>query len=93
MIRNLYLDSDGVLADFDSFILDRFGKTGPEIKEEVGEHKLWEMIHSIPNFFQQLPKMPGADRLVSGLRHLHPTILTGVHEGDLYSRDAADKTI
>jgi len=50
----VFLDMDGVLADFDKPILDKFGT-----KEKWNNR--WELLPK--DFFRKLPKMPDADDL------------------------------
>ena len=52
----VYLDLDGVLADFDRHFKDRFGIHPNELDDKV----LWQKIGSYDTFFLDLPLMPGA---------------------------------
>lgn len=58
---DLYLDSDGLLADFDSLAHEILG--GRRI-DEVPKGTLWSAVERHGSFFESLPVMPGADRLV-----------------------------
>lgn len=65
----LYLDMDGVLADFDSAASVLIGATTEErlTAEQTGRwpaHK-WQQIADHANFYRNLPKMPLADDLVA----------------------------
>lgn len=78
----LFLDCDGVLADFDKFFEDNFGLNPREYEKKHGGAKFWFEIEAFPGgFFNQLPKMPDADELVDAVRHLNPIILTGCPKG------------
>lgn len=58
---NLYIDMDGVLADFDNAFVSTFGvdhRTG------MGKKEMWKHVHSHPNFFLSLPLIKGAKALV-----------------------------
>jgi hypothetical protein len=74
----LYLDLDGVLADFDTHCQKCFGidmnRNGPEPKG------IWQLIREHPNFYAELPLMPGAIELYASAcaLHPHPIILTGI---------------
>lgn len=56
MIRLIYLDLDGVLADFEGTALDLFG---PTWKEEI-EKSNWGKFTQYPNLYQLLRAMPYA---------------------------------
>lgn len=82
----IFLDCDGVLADFDSYAAQLLGM--PPREYEAQKYKnpdLWNILYSHEDFFFNLPKMPDADELVAGIEALGfaPIILTGVpsHEG------------
>lgn len=81
----LFLDCDGVLADFDKLFVDSYGLNPREYEKEYGQDKFWYEVEHFPGgFFRQLPKMPDADELVDAVRHLHPIILTGDPKGSLW---------
>lgn len=63
---DVYLDSDGVICDFDSKSRQAFGKTASEF--EVKGHfwaALTEYDATVEKFFLNLPKHEGADDLVN----------------------------
>ena len=70
----LFLDMDGVLADFDTGYAERFGTPASKWLDNVD----WERVKATPNFFRDLPPMPDFYDLWSGVRFLSPTVLTGV---------------
>lgn len=79
----LFLDCDGVLADFDTYFIKVTGRNPREYEKEHGQHKFWRIVREHEGgFFRQLPKMPDADELVDAVRHLHPIILTGAPKGE-----------
>ena len=75
----IFLDCDGVLADFDSYARGILGMTLTEY--EAGKHKPsgWGLLYAHEDFFFKLPKMHDADELVNGVREMgfEPIILTG----------------
>ena len=78
----LFLDCDGVLADFDAGAKALLGMTPTQFEERHGRREFWRRIAKAPNFYGALPEMPDAQRLFDGVRHLKPTILTGLPLGD-----------
>lgn len=80
--RQLYLDCDGVLADFDRGAEAVFGVPPRVFEQRHGRVRFWARLAQTPDFFYQLPLMPGATQLFAAVRHLHPVILTGLPRGD-----------
>jgi 5'(3')-deoxyribonucleotidase len=78
----LFLDADGVLADFDSGAQALLGMTPAEFEARHGRREFWRRIANAPNFYGTLSEMPDARRLFDAVRHLKPTILTGLPLGN-----------
>ena len=78
----LFLDCDGVLADFDSGASAVLGRTPHEFEAQHGRREFWRRIAGHSGFFATLPLMPDAMVLWEAVAHLHPVILTGVPAGD-----------
>lgn len=70
----IYLDMDGVLADFDQGYERHFGVRPCKILDNVD----WEAVRSIPGFYENLPAMADMRLLYDYVEHLRPTVLTGV---------------
>jgi hypothetical protein len=82
MTFKLFLDCDGVLADFDRHFEELTGHNPRSYEERHGTGPFWKIIsHAKGGFFNQLKKMPDADNLVEAVRHTRPTILTGIPNG------------
>ncbi|WP_114954617.1 hypothetical protein [Sphingosinicella terrae] len=82
MKRQLYLDCDGVLADFDKGATAVLG-LGPQAYERRhGIGRFWQKLASAPDFYFGLPLTPDAMELFEAVRHLHPVILTGLPRGN-----------
>lgn len=82
MKPSIYLDGDGVLADFDKAAFELFGMKARNFEKAFGKKEFWKQIHKTGNFYRNLPLMPDALDLVAGVAHLSPTILTGCPRGD-----------
>lgn len=74
----LFLDLDGVLADFDGHYLRTFGEGLNRSLTNGDPPGMWENLRRHGRFFREMPLMPDAMELWAGVRHLEPTVLTGV---------------
>jgi hypothetical protein len=78
----LFLDCDGVLADFDRGVKRLLGLPPAEYQQRYGAGKFWAALAKAPGFYEHLPLMPDAIELFEGVRHLNPVILTGLPRGN-----------
>lgn len=81
-LPHIFLDCDGVLADFDTYAEAYFGMPPREYERQVGSPKFWAELEAKGDFYRRLPVMPDAHILMEGVRHLNPTILTGCPRGN-----------
>ncbi|HUR87667.1 MAG TPA: hypothetical protein VMZ74_01140 [Ramlibacter sp.] len=81
LARQLYLDCDGVLADFDAGVRRLLGMPPNEFIEKRGAGTFWKKLALAPDFYGSLPLMPDARELFDAVRHLDPVILTGLPRG------------
>jgi 5'-nucleotidase len=72
--RRLFLDLDGVLANFDSHFLDEFGMTSGSTPDD----RLWAYINAHGSFFYDLPVYDGTREFMDKLIFMGhwPIILT-----------------
>jgi hypothetical protein len=77
----LYLDCDGVLADFDRGATELLGMPPPAYQKRQGVGAFWRELARHPDFYGTLPLMPDAMELFEAVRHLEPVILTGLPLG------------
>jgi 5'-nucleotidase len=68
----LYLDLDGVMADFDAHFPATFGLDHRGMADDA----LWETINAHPSYFRDMPPCPGAVAFFRTIEHLDPIILT-----------------
>lgn len=81
----LFVDLDGVLADFDEGYERKFG-----VRPSIGTDNVeWKNIEGESNFYRHLPPKGDAFELWSAIVRLQPTVLTGIPK-DVPSA-AADK--
>jgi hypothetical protein len=82
MARQLYLDCDGVLADFDKGATAVLGLPPHAYEKRHGPGRFWQKLATAPDFYFGLPLMPDAMELFEAVRHLKPVILTGLPRGN-----------
>jgi len=78
----VWVDCDGVLADFDSHVTKLTGVRPREFEDSVGTPGFWKHLQGIPKFYREMPLMPDARILMDGLKALRPIILTGCPLGE-----------
>ena len=87
----IFLDMDGVLADFDRSTTVILGMAPGQFERERGTPAFWATLRRrAPNLYAELPLMADARELWDGVRALsgqEPVILTGVPRW----KDAADQ--
>ena len=77
----LFLDADGVLADFDEGARRLLGMTPKAFITRHGRGPFWKRLANAKNFYGSLPQMLDAQLLFAAVKHLNPTILTGLPLG------------
>jgi deoxypyrimidine-specific 5' nucleotidase type C protein (NT5C) len=77
----LFLDCDGVLADFDAGARRLLGLSPKEFIARNGRGTFWKRLAAAKNFYGSLPEMSDARCLFDAVKHLEPTILTGLPVG------------
>lgn len=88
MYPRLFLDCDGVLADFDKLARQIFGMEPKEWEDRNGSGPFWKTLRDWRDpqtghgFFRSLPLMPDARHLFDAVKHLKPIILTGCPFGN-----------
>jgi len=81
-VPHLYLDADGVLADFDAGVRMLLGATPREFEACHGKREFWRRIANARDFYATLPELPDARLLFDAVAHLNLTILTGLPLGN-----------
>jgi hypothetical protein len=80
--RQLYLDCDGVLADFDKGAAAILGMSPKAFEKRHGPGRFWAKLARAPDFYFGLPLLDGATELFEAVRHFDPIILTGLPQGN-----------
>jgi len=81
MRRQIYLDCDGVLADFDRGAEAVLGMHPRAFEKRFGLKAFWSRLARAPGFFSNLDLLPGAMTLYEAVRDRNPIILTGLPLG------------
>lgn len=71
-MTTLFVDLDGVLADFDAAFAKTFGGNCRELADD----ELWAKINSHPSYFRDIEPFAGAKEFYGKIEHLEPIILT-----------------
>ena len=82
----LFLDADGVLADFGRGSRELLGMARKAFIAKHGRGLFWKRLAKAPNFYGSLAEMNDARLLFNGVKHLKPTILTGLPLGSWAAR-------
>ena len=81
MRKQIYLDCDGVLADFDKAAEAIFGMPPEVFEKQRGAAAFWKALASADRFFERLDLMPDAMELYGAVEAKAPIILTGMPHG------------
>ena len=73
----IFCDLDGVLANFEQGVFNKFNKYPDQISSSI----LWSTINKSKTFFENLPWMPRGPQLWSRIKQYNPIILTGIPRG------------
>jgi hypothetical protein len=80
-MAQVFLDCDGVLADFDKAASAVFGMPPRQFEHRFGLAVFWKELAATPDFFARLDLLPDAMELYLPIRQLAPVILTGLPRG------------
>ena len=81
-MSQLFLDCDGVLADFEAGAAEVLGMSPAAFESRYGRREFWRRIARARDFYGTLPLMPDARLLYDSVAHLDPIILTGLPLGN-----------
>jgi len=85
-MKRLYLDLDGVMADFDGSFPAVFGLD----HRDMADDEMWLKINGHPSFFRDLSPLDGALEFFRSIEHLNPIILTACPKSN-YAHVAGQK--
>jgi hypothetical protein len=81
MRKQIYLDCDGVLADFDKGAERILGMHPRAFEKRHGIGRFWQRLATAEGFFESLEPLPDAYELYDAVKHRNPIILTGLPRG------------
>ena len=80
-MAQLFLDLDGVLADFEAGAQRLLNMPPKDYQEKYGPGGFWKRLATAPDFYGGLDLLPDATALFDAVKHLDPIILTGLPIG------------
>ncbi|WP_293366419.1 hypothetical protein [Phenylobacterium sp.] len=81
MRRQIYLDCDGVLADFEASAQAILGMPSDAFEHLRGAGQFWKRLAAADGFFEHLGLLPDARELFDAVEASAPVILTGMPHG------------
>ncbi|MCR5878968.1 hypothetical protein [Phenylobacterium sp. J367] len=81
MRKQIFLDCDGVLADFDRGAEAILGLHPRAFERRHGLGRFWAKLARAEGFFESLEPLPDAFELYEAVKHRDPIILTGLPGG------------
>ena len=81
-MSHLFLDLDGVLADFEAGAHMVLAMSPKAFEAKFGRREFWRRLARAKDFYATLPLMPDAMELFDAVKHLNPIILTGLPRGN-----------
>jgi hypothetical protein len=82
MRKQIYLDCDGVLADFDKGAEAILGMPPLVFEKRYNPGLFWKRLATAPDFFANLEPMADAFELYKAVKDRNPIILTGLPRGN-----------
>jgi hypothetical protein len=76
--NQLFLDLDGVLADFDRTAREIVGMDSYKFEFLHGGNEFWRRMNEVDDLFNTFHPMPDAFELWDAVKHLNPFILTAL---------------
>lgn len=62
-VNTIHVDMDGVIADFDAWVMEKMGRTFDHQTGPKDDKEMWAFLAGFPNLYFDLPPMPYAKEL------------------------------
>ena len=66
--NTIYVDMDGVVADFDQFVLENLGRTFDHKVGPKGDDEMWNFLKSVPHLYRILKPTPYAHEIMDAAK-------------------------
>ena len=66
--NTIYVDMDGVVADFDQFVLENLGRTFDHKLGPGGDDEMWNFLKSVPHLYRILKPTPYAHEIMDAAK-------------------------
>jgi 8-oxo-dGTP pyrophosphatase MutT (NUDIX family)/5'(3')-deoxyribonucleotidase len=76
MSYKIFLDMDGVIADFDKGVADTFGESADTVISSLGNMNFWKQVNDLDHFWLHLEPMPDSKQLWDYVKKYEVTLLT-----------------
>lgn len=90
MVRKIFFDMDGVLADFDRGIRELCGipSLNQEAEDKAEDERMWAAVRDTDHFYDRLELMPGAEKMFRLNQICRESLFGAKQKNCLYFRDA-----
>ena len=66
--HTIYVDMDGVVADFDQFVIENLGRTFDHTVGPQGDDEMWNFLKGVPRLYRILKPTPYAKEIIEAAK-------------------------
>jgi len=71
----IYIDMDGVIADFDQQFYNLFDTSSKDYEDVHGSAAFWAKVYECPDFFRRIPQFDYTHKLIKLCESIAPTVI------------------